>query len=63
MIAKPELGLGWSGMALCHMPPGGKLQRSWSEFRTLVETTFGLTAVQKKKRFFALQRRFSESCP
>ena len=28
-----------------------------------MEATFGLTAAQKKKRFFALQRRFSESCP
>lgn len=63
MIAKPELGLGWSGMALCHTPPGGTLQRSWSTFVSSVETTFGLTAAQKKKRFFALQRRFNESCP
>ena len=63
MIAKPGLGLGWNGMALCHTPSGGTLQRSWSEFRASVETTFGLTAAQKKKRFFALQRRFSESCP
>ena len=29
----------------------------------MVEATFGLTAAQKKKRFFVLQRRISESCP
>ena len=29
MIAKPELGVGWSGMLLRHSPPGGTQQRSW----------------------------------
>ena len=28
-----------------------------------MEATFGLTAAQKKKQFFALQQWFNESCP